>query len=307
MKRTLAFLFAALTIYLGPRESARAYYNPQTGRWLSRDPIAERGGANVYGFVLNSPNNFVDPHGLWQRLARHLWKAKCGDTLADLAAKQEYGGDSANWPCLWPDFGMQDHGYPKVEPGDVYDASNLAVPAINRTSLYLSADPGLYWGYVTLIPTISYKRGDKVAEAIKVKSGEGASPIGDFILAGHGGNTGKINGQYYPFWPVDLLNLNQAPAFQRAQNRKGPVRCWFTRDARAVFLGCNSDDHVAKPFANQILRKGGEAWGTTEQIGVGNGKLYWDYLGEKNNEPQWGKSSSDWLSAPVWKKFPGGL
>jgi RHS repeat-associated protein len=29
------------------------YYDPATGRWPSRDPIGERGGANLYGFVGN--------------------------------------------------------------------------------------------------------------------------------------------------------------------------------------------------------------------------------------------------------------
>ncbi len=32
--------------------------------WLSRDPIAERGGVNLYGFVFNSPVGFVDRLGL---------------------------------------------------------------------------------------------------------------------------------------------------------------------------------------------------------------------------------------------------
>lgn len=40
------------------------YYNPSTGRWLSRDPIAERGGANLYGFVDNNPENRFDALGL---------------------------------------------------------------------------------------------------------------------------------------------------------------------------------------------------------------------------------------------------
>ena len=32
-------------------------------RWLSRDPIGEVGGMNVYGFIKNSPVNFIDKHG----------------------------------------------------------------------------------------------------------------------------------------------------------------------------------------------------------------------------------------------------
>src|SRR6266511_5723635 len=36
------------------------YYNPSTGRWLSRDPIEEQGGINLYGFVFNDPLGYVD-------------------------------------------------------------------------------------------------------------------------------------------------------------------------------------------------------------------------------------------------------
>jgi RHS repeat-associated protein len=40
------------------------YYDPNTGRWLNRDPLGERGGVNLYGFVKNSPTNAVDRLGL---------------------------------------------------------------------------------------------------------------------------------------------------------------------------------------------------------------------------------------------------
>ena len=39
-------------------------YDPATGRWPSRDPIGERGGVNLYGFVGNNGVNFVDYLGL---------------------------------------------------------------------------------------------------------------------------------------------------------------------------------------------------------------------------------------------------
>ncbi|WPX40791.1 RHS repeat-associated core domain-containing protein [Akkermansia sp. N21116] len=31
-------------------------YNPTDGRWLTRDPIGEQGGHNLYGFVRNIRN-----------------------------------------------------------------------------------------------------------------------------------------------------------------------------------------------------------------------------------------------------------
>jgi RHS repeat-associated protein len=46
-------------VYYGYR-----YYNPGTGRWLNRDPIEERGGLNVIGFVSGNAVSFVDVLGL---------------------------------------------------------------------------------------------------------------------------------------------------------------------------------------------------------------------------------------------------
>ena len=40
------------------------YYDPQPGRWLSRDPLTEIGGLNVFAFVANSPLHQVDALGL---------------------------------------------------------------------------------------------------------------------------------------------------------------------------------------------------------------------------------------------------
>jgi uncharacterized protein RhaS with RHS repeats len=40
------------------------YYNPTTERWISRDPIGEQGGLNLYGFVNNNPIAAVDAIGL---------------------------------------------------------------------------------------------------------------------------------------------------------------------------------------------------------------------------------------------------
>jgi RHS repeat-associated protein len=40
------------------------FYAASLGRWMTRDPLGETGGMNLYGFVGNGPMNAVDPWGL---------------------------------------------------------------------------------------------------------------------------------------------------------------------------------------------------------------------------------------------------
>ena len=41
-------------------------YDPETGRWTSKDPILFGGGdVNLYGYVVNNPVSHADPMGLW--------------------------------------------------------------------------------------------------------------------------------------------------------------------------------------------------------------------------------------------------
>ena len=39
------------------------YYDPQQGRFLTKDPIGYDGGVNLYGYVRNNPANWGDPSG----------------------------------------------------------------------------------------------------------------------------------------------------------------------------------------------------------------------------------------------------
>ncbi len=55
---------APATRTTGMRYYGYRYYSPELGRWINRDPIEERGGANLYGFVGNNSVGLTDAVGL---------------------------------------------------------------------------------------------------------------------------------------------------------------------------------------------------------------------------------------------------
>jgi len=60
MKTPLLILKLTALAWLLAPASAPAFYNPQAGRWLSRDPVGEDGGKNLYGVVQNDCQGRVD-------------------------------------------------------------------------------------------------------------------------------------------------------------------------------------------------------------------------------------------------------
>ncbi len=46
------------------------YYDPRTGRFISKDPIGLLGGMNPYSYNENNPVNFIDPFGLYSTRVR---------------------------------------------------------------------------------------------------------------------------------------------------------------------------------------------------------------------------------------------
>jgi len=59
--------------------------------WLSRDPIAEDGGINLYGYVENNPINLWDPDGL------KPFGTPGGTTVPEDTLKEIYGYSDEEW------------------------------------------------------------------------------------------------------------------------------------------------------------------------------------------------------------------
>src|SRR6266516_4178341 len=78
------------------------YYNPSTGRWLSRDPVEEQGGVNIYCLVGNEPITRADFLGLAGLVITPVGNPsaypldECGAAVSRAEWKLSWIGDAPN-------------------------------------------------------------------------------------------------------------------------------------------------------------------------------------------------------------------
>jgi RHS repeat-associated protein len=73
------------------------YYDPEMGRYLSRDPIGEAGGVNLYAFVGNNPVGRLDAEGLAFYAVGGTWESE-----EDKANPWEMRKDTREDPASMP-------------------------------------------------------------------------------------------------------------------------------------------------------------------------------------------------------------
>ncbi len=77
------------------------YYSPIIGRWLSRDPIGENRGMNLYGFTQNGPISRFDPFGQTWAEAIALfgdWITGAGDPFRNYGPESNQAKDMKDVP-----------------------------------------------------------------------------------------------------------------------------------------------------------------------------------------------------------------
>ncbi|HBT82651.1 MAG TPA: type IV secretion protein Rhs [Desulfuromonas sp.] len=65
MKDLKSFVAVVVLLFMAATGADARMYDPQEGRFLSKDPIGFAGGdVNLYNYVQNNPTNWIDPLGL---------------------------------------------------------------------------------------------------------------------------------------------------------------------------------------------------------------------------------------------------
>ncbi len=141
------------------------YYNPTLGRWMSRDPIEEFGGVQLYGVIQNNPVWTVDPFGLrrFDCNTSHWHGQVGGGVLTYLSVSYDY--ETEECKCCKSDgsIGRYWRRYTKgtvslaagagfdVDLGDLDWTWNL--PLIGSVSYHLD----LAFHYSLVGPAVNYK------------------------------------------------------------------------------------------------------------------------------------------------------
>jgi len=120
----------------GLHYNTRRYFDPELGRYLSRDPVEESGGGNMYVFSNNDGINNIDPMGL-------LWKKiNCGKfeksldfgVQVGLGAELSAGAKGEMCDCCHTSTGrIYEHDYVNL---DVYMAATLSFGLKGKVTIW---------------------------------------------------------------------------------------------------------------------------------------------------------------------------
>ena len=83
-------------------------YNPQTGKWQTRDPIGEEGGYNLYGYTNNESIQKYDVLGMWWSNVHFLKTMKWGVELG-LTRESAFKIGTENEQVDGGAFGLEDY------------------------------------------------------------------------------------------------------------------------------------------------------------------------------------------------------
>ncbi len=162
------------------------YFDPQSGRYISRDPIGVAGGLNLYLYAGNDPLHQADPLGLWWKTALAVVAGVAAAAVVVIAA-----------PIVLPALGiaagtMLAAGITTVAAGAAAGAVGMGLnEALNQESfcascIALAALKGAGVGAAAALPFVFLPATAGVAAYAAVGAGSGLiGYAGDVLATGH--------------------------------------------------------------------------------------------------------------------------
>lgn len=99
--------------------------------------------------------------------------------------------------------------------------------------------------------------------------GQGVLMGDDWLETDAGKNWYKANPDAFLKYIPKTANAWEFPSFVDAENGKRPFGCWFAKDAKVRFVGCNTES-FADRFASKYLRTTAVAYGTERFVWAGS-------------------------------------
>jgi hypothetical protein len=195
----------------------------------------------------------------WSITGNRAVSDKGSDTLWGLA--KSLTGRGRDWVCIQPismksPLASGQRYYLYVRKGDEFDISNLTTTTGEtlRIFLFSSASESLNARLAMLFYPGSQQSGGDPDVDIETGAGGGATPIQNFLIFGHA-HDDEMWGDAASFRPADFNPEEPKPSFAQASIGMFPRRCWFTRNAAARSVGCDSVTWGAD-FSRRYLRRG---------------------------------------------------
>ncbi|MFJ6943304.1 RHS repeat-associated core domain-containing protein [Streptomyces wuyuanensis] len=188
------------------------YYEPETGRFISQDPIGHAGGPNLYQYALSSPTTYTDPSGNnpllagcaigalfdgaldWgiQRLSGR--KVNWGQVGSAAAMGCAFGMLGAWGGLKWANRGCGGNSFTPDTPVLMADGSRKPIKDVKVGDEVLATDPE------------TDETGPRKVTA--VIEGNGEKQVVDIIIDADGSTgtkTGKVTATVgHPFWAAEL-------------------------------------------------------------------------------------------------------
>ena len=267
----------------------------------------------------------------------HRWKIEgntatsddASDTLGRLA--QKAGAHFNDWKCIKPisqrtatlakppaNFNARYELY--VQIGDTFDISNLTAKTGTSLRIYLFDDGTEAMD--AAIAKLFYPGSTSSVGAdadIESTAGSGSKPIADMVIFAHASGN-RMFGGASSFTPRDFNSEEDVQTFVLASAGLFPRRCWFTRNATARSVGCDSEAW-GTDFAAHYLRDGANVITTTKSVrpkcktatATGGCTSYdgldfatsWTVGATSLDGPFW--SAADFHAGKFWKTIKGKL